>query len=233
MSDDEGIRVEGLVVEHPTASGPFRALDCHELVVVGASSVAIMGPSGCGKSTLLGVLAGLATPTAGTVTIGSTEITTLSESARVAFRKGAIGVVYQADNLLPFLTVSENVRLQLALCGDNDDAERRTRDLLDRLGLGALGDRLPDELSGGQRQRAAVARAIVHRPRLILADEPTGALDKANADVVIELLTDAHRQLGATLIMVTHDPSAAASMQRTVTLRDGSIIDDREEHHAR
>ncbi len=233
MSDDEGIRVEGLVVEHPTASGPFRALDCHELVVVGASSVAIMGPSGCGKSTLLGVLAGLATPTAGTVTIGSTEITTLSESARVAFRKGAIGVVYQADNLLPFLTVSENVRLQLALCGDNDDAERRTRDLLDRLGLGALGDRLPDQLSGGQRQRAAVARAIVHRPRLILADEPTGALDKANADVVIELLTDAHRQLGATLIMVTHDPSAAASMQRTVTLRDGSIIDDREEHHAR
>ncbi len=233
MSDAEGIRVEGLVVEHPTASGPFRALDCHELVVVGASSVAIMGPSGCGKSTLLGVLAGLATPTAGTVTIGSTEITTLSESARVAFRKGAIGVVYQADNLLPFLTVSENVRLQLALCGDNDDAERRTRDLLDRLGLGALGDRLPDQLSGGQRQRAAVARAIVHRPRLILADEPTGALDKANADVVIELLTDAHRQLGATLIMVTHDPSAAASMQRTVTLRDGSIIDDREQHHAR
>ena len=232
MSNERGIRVEGLVVEHPTASGPLRALDCSELFVVGGSSMAIVGPSGCGKSTLLGVLAGLATPTAGTVTIGSTEITTMSESALVAFRRKAIGVVYQADNLLPFLTVYENVRLQLALSSDNHDAERRARDLLDQLGLGPFAIRLPDELSGGQRQRAAVARAIVHRPALILADEPTGALDDANAQVVVDLLVEAHRTLGATLIIVTHDSKVAASMERVVTLDQGSIVDDREVNHA-
>ncbi len=232
VTDERGIRVEGLVVEHPTASGPLRALDCHEFFVVGGSSVAIVGPSGCGKSTLLGVLAGLAAPTAGTVAIGSTEITSMSEPTRVAFRKQAIGVVYQADNLLPFLTVFENVRLQLALSGDKQDPERRTRDLLDQLGLGPFGERLPDELSGGQRQRVAVARAIVHRPALILADEPTGALDDANAQVVVELLADAHRELGATLVLVTHDSAVAASMQRVVTLDQGSIVDDCEVDHA-
>lgn len=233
MNDDRGIRVDGLVVEHPTASVPLRALDCDELVVAGGSSVAIVGPSGCGKSTLLGVLAGLATPTAGTVSIGATEITTLSEAARVAFRRSTIGVVYQADNLLPFLTVFENVRLQLALSGDTQDPERRTRQLLDRLGLAGCGERLPDELSGGQRQRIALARAIAHRPAVILADEPTGSLDDANATVIVDLLADAHRELGATLIIVTHDPAVAEAMQRVVTLREGSIVDDREADHAR
>jgi len=233
MSADTTLRISNLVVEHRTASGPFRALDCRQLDVVGGSSLAIVGRSGCGKSTLLGVLAGLAAPTSGTVSIGSTEITSMSEAARVEFRKGAIGVVYQADNLLPFLTVAENVRLQLALCGDTADAERRTHDLLEQLGLGALGDRLPDELSGGQRQRVAVARAIVHRPSVILADEPTGALDEVNAEVVVELLTEIHRDLGATLVVVTHDQSVAYRMQRVVTLSDGSIVDEREARDAR
>ena len=231
MSDTNTIRVDGLIVDHPTAAGPFRALDCPELVVAGGSSVAIMGPSGCGKSTLLGVLAGLAMPTSGDVTIGTTEVTSLSESDRVAFRKDAIGVVYQADNLLPFLTVAENIRLQLALCADTGDAERRTADLLDRLGLGGLGARLPDQLSGGQRQRAAIARAIVHGPSVILADEPTGALDEENAATVVQLLLDAHRDLGSTLVIVTHEPSVANSMGRLVALRDGSIVDDREVSH--
>ena len=224
MSDTNTIQVNRLVVEHLTAAGPFRALDCPEFVVVGGSSVAIMGPSGCGKSTLLGVLAGLAMPTAGSVTIGTTEITALSESGRVAFRKDVIGVVYQADNLLPFLTVSENIRLQLALCAETEDVERRTADLLDRLGLGDLGARLPDQLSGGQRQRVAIARAIIHRPAVILADEPTGALDEENAAVVIQLLLEAHRQLESTLVIVTHDPSVAGSMERVVALREGLIV---------
>lgn len=224
MSNTNTIQVSGLVVDHLTAAGPFRALDCPEFVVAGGSSVAIMGPSGCGKSTLLGVLAGLAMPTAGSVIIGATEITSLSESDRVAFRKDAIGVVYQADNLLPFLTVSENIRLQLALCADTEDVERRTTDLLDRLGLGDLGARLPDQLSGGQRQRAAIARAIVHRPAVILADEPTGALDEENAAAVVQLLLEAHRHLESTLVIVTHDPSVADAMERLVALRDGSIV---------
>jgi putative ABC transport system ATP-binding protein len=226
MSDTNTIRVHSLVVDYPTAAGPLRALDCPEFVVPGGSSVAITGPSGCGKSTLLGVLAGLTMPTAGEVTIGTTEFTSISEPDRVAFRKDAIGVVYQADNLLPFLTISENIRLQLALCADTDHAEHRTADLLERLGLGELGERLPDQLSGGQRQRAAVARAIVHRPPVILADEPTGALDEENAAAVVQLLLDAHRHLGSTLIVVTHEPSIAGNMERVVALREGSIVAD-------
>ena len=228
MSDTNTIQVNGLIVEHLTITGPFRALDCPEFVVPAGSNVAIMGPSGCGKSTLLGVLAGLAMPTAGSVVIGTTEITSLSESGRVAFRKNAIGVVYQADNLLPFLTVSENIRLQLALCADTEDAERRTADLLERLGLGDLGARLPDQLSGGQRQRVAIARAIVHGPSIILADEPTGALDEENAAAVIQLLLDAHKHLESTLVIVTHDPLVASSMERLVALREGLIVNDSE-----
>jgi len=228
MSATNTIQVNSLVVEHLTVTGPFRALNCPAFVIAGGSSVAIMGPSGCGKSTLLGVLAGLAIPTAGSVTIGATEITSLSESGRVAFRKDAIGVVYQADNLLPFLTVSENIQLQLALCDDPKDAEKRTADLLDRLGLGDLGVRLPDQLSGGQRQRVAVARAIVHRPSVILADEPTGALDEENATAVIQLLLDAHQQLESTLVIVTHDSVVADSMERLVELREGLIVDNTE-----
>ena len=226
MTEERSVAALGLVVEHQTSIGTLRALDLGELSVAAGSSVAVVGPSGCGKSTLLGVVAGLAAPTAGSVTIGTTEITSLSESARVMFRRHAIGIVYQADNLLPFLTVFENVRLQLALCGDRHDADRRSRDLLERLGLELLGERLPDELSGGQRQRVAVARAIVHQPGLILADEPTGSLDDANAQVVVDLLVDAHKALGATLVVVTHDPNVAATMQRVVTLDRGSIVDD-------
>ena len=226
MSDTNNIKVKDLIVEYLTAEGIFRALDCPEFVVNGGSSVAIMGPSGCGKSTLLGVLAGLARPTAGSVTIGSTELTSLAKSGRVAFRKDAIGVVYQADNLLPFLTVSENIRLQLALCGNTEDPEGRTADLLDQLGLGDLGARLPDQLSGGQRQRAAIARAIVHHPSIILADEPTGSLDDENTAAVVDLLLDAHRHLESTLVIVTHNPSVAGRLERLVTLRDGSIVND-------
>ncbi len=135
MSDTNTIQVNDLVVEHLTEAGPLCVLDCSEFRVAGGSSVAIMGPSGCGKSTLLGVLAGLTLPTKGTITIGETRITALSEQGRIAFRKKAIGVVYQADNLLPFLTVSQNIHLQLALCADTTDAEQRIAALLERLGL--------------------------------------------------------------------------------------------------
>jgi putative ABC transport system ATP-binding protein len=225
MSDMNAIRVDDLVVEHPTASGPLRVLSCPALRIAGGTTTAITGRSGSGKSTLLAMLAGLGTPTKGSVTVGTTRLTDLSEPDLVAFRKNAIGVVYQADNLLPFLTVSENIQLQLALCGDSDDVERRIADLLDRLGMGKLGHRLPDQLSGGQRQRVAVARAIVHRPSVVLADEPTGALDEANATAVIQLLLDAHQHLGCTLVLVTHSQSIARSMSRVVELRDGAVAD--------
>lgn len=215
-----GIVTSRLVVEYATADGPVRALDHPGLRVEGGTSVAIMGPSGCGKSTLLGLLAGLATPTEGTVVVGGTTVSALSERDRVRFRRTSLGMVYQADNLLPHLTVEENVGLQVAIGRDGGpgptDADYDA--LLDRLGLGALAARLPDQLSGGQRQRVAIARAVIHRPAVILADEPTGALDDDNARRVIELLVEVHAEIGATLVVVTHDPAVAAHAARVVHL---------------
>ena len=218
----------GLAVDYRAEAGTVRALGCAALRVEGGTSVAIMGPSGSGKSTLLGLLAGLALPTEGMVTIGGETISTLSERERVRFRRRALGMVYQADNLLPHLTVEENVGLQLAICRRETATDRGTGPdaLLARLGLGRLAGRLPDQLSGGERQRVAVARAMIHRPLIILADEPTGALDAASAKLVIELLIEAHQEIGATLVLVTHDPHVAAYLARTVHLerRDSTYV---------
>ncbi len=216
------IVVSNVVVDHSSSKGTVRALECSELVVRGGTSVAVMGPSGCGKSTLLGLLAGLAVPTEGNVRIGGDTISDLPERDRVTFRRRSLGMVYQTDNLLPHLTVEENVGLQLAICRDNTAGERPEDPavVLDHLGLGALSGRFPDQLSGGQRQRVAVARAIIHRPAVILADEPTGALDDASARKVIELLVDMHTELGSTLVLVTHDPQVASRLSRVVHLSE-------------
>jgi putative ABC transport system ATP-binding protein len=222
MSLDASITVDSVVVEHQTASGPVRALDGVSFSVDSGSSVAITGPSGGGKSTLLGVVGGLARPTSGTVSIGDSQISQLSERDRSDFRRSHIGFVYQADNLLPFLTLLENVGLQLSLNGESSGTGRSLA-MLANLGLAGLAYRLPDHLSGGQRQRAAVARAIVHQPEIILADEPTGALDAANAVGVIDLLLGMQREIGATLIMVTHDRDAASRLDRQIHLHDGRV----------
>lgn len=221
MTTDNTVVGVDLMVEHRSSSGVVRALDPVSMTVEGGTSVAVMGPSGCGKSTLLGLLAGLALPTAGTVAIGEASVSDLDERRRVEFRRRIVGMVYQADNLLPHLTVEENVGLQLAICHGETSASscQEVGQVLDRLGIGDLATRLPDQLSGGQRQRAAVARAIVHRPSVLLADEPTGALDRHSAAVVIELLCEVQREMGATLILVTHDPAMAAHLDRTVELR--------------
>jgi putative ABC transport system ATP-binding protein len=222
MTVDASIRVESVVVEHATPGGPVFALDGVSFAVDAGSSVAVTGPSGCGKSTLLGVLGALAVPTSGAVRVGDQEISSLPERGRSQFRRTHVGFVYQADNLLPFLTVAENVGLQLALDGESTGADR-SLELLDRLGLAGEAQRLPDHLSGGQRQRVAVARAVVHRPEVILADEPTGALDAANAAGVIDLLLEVQREIGATLVIVTHDRDAARRMDRRIGLRDGRL----------
>jgi putative ABC transport system ATP-binding protein len=222
VSIDASIAVDSLVVEHQTSSGPVRALDGVSFAVASGSSVTITGPSGGGKSTLLGVIGGLTRPTAGTVRIGNSTISALAERDRSDFRRRHIGFVYQADNLLPFLTLLENVGLQLALNGEFFDT-RRSLAALDSLGIAGLAYRLPDHLSGGQRQRAAVARAVVHQPKIILADEPTGALDTDNAAGVLELLLGLHIELAATLIMVTHDRDAASRMDRQIHLQDGRV----------
>jgi putative ABC transport system ATP-binding protein len=222
MTIDASITLESVVVEHPTSSGPVRALDGVSFAVDSGSSVAITGPSGGGKSTLLGVIGGLARPTSGTVRIGDSQISELPEGDRSDFRRSHIGFVYQADNLLPFLTLLENVGLQLALNGTSSGTGKSLA-MLANLGLAGLAYRLPDHLSGGQRQRAAVARAIVHQPKIILADEPTGALDTVNAAGVIDLLLAMQREIGATLIMVTHDREAASRLDRQIHLRDGRV----------
>ena len=173
MSMDASITVESVIVEHQTASGPVRALDGVSFTVDSGSSVAITGPSGGGKSTLLGVVGGLARPTSGTVRIGDSQISELAERDRSDFRRRHIGFVYQADNLLPFLTLLENVGLQLSLNGESSGAGRSLA-MLANLGLAGLAYRLPDHLSGGQRQRAAVARAIVHSRRSFLPTSRRG-----------------------------------------------------------
>ena len=222
MNAENAISVASVVVEYLTPVGTVRALDGLSFALEGGSSVAITGPSGGGKSTLLGVLSGLAPPRAGAVRIGGQEITKLSESGSRNFRRRHIGYVYQANNLLPFLTVLENVQLPLTLVGQYGDVHRSLQ-LLDRLGLADLADRLPDQLSGGQQQRVAVAKAVVHRPTVILADEPTGALDTRNAAGVIELLLGMQTDLGATLVMVTHDRAAASRLDEQLELVDGRL----------
>jgi putative ABC transport system ATP-binding protein len=222
MTMDATVAVDSVIVEHQTSSGPVRALDGVTFSVASGSSVAITGPSGGGKSTLLGVIGGLAQPTSGSIRIGDSPISELSERDRSDFRRSHIGFVYQADNLLPFLTLLENVGLQLSLNGQPSGTGKSLA-MLANLGLAGLAYRLPDHLSGGQRQRAAVARAVVHQPKIILADEPTGALDTANAAGVIDLLLGMQQEIGATLIMVTHDREAASRLDHQVYLRDGRV----------
>ncbi len=216
------VRVEDVSMDYETPGGRVRALDGISLEVSAGESLSIVGPSGCGKSTLLGLIGALDVPTAGRVRIGEDEVSGLGERERAALRRGVCGFVFQADNLHPFLTVVENVGFQLALHGADGGAERCV-ELLVRLGLADELGKLPDQLSGGQRQRVAVARALIHRPAVILADEPTGALDAGNSERVIDLVIAVGGEIGATLVMVTHDPEAAARMDRTVTLRDGRL----------
>jgi putative ABC transport system ATP-binding protein len=209
-------------MEYSTPSGVVRALQDVTLAVEPGESLAIIGPSGCGKSTLLGLVGALDVPTSGRIRIGDHEISSMSEREQTALRRHAFGFVFQSDNLHPFLTVVENVALQLSLAGA-DDGYERCLEILGRLGLSEEVDKIPDQLSGGQRQRVGVARALVHRPGLILADEPTGSLDADSSTAVVDLLLDARADMGATVVMVTHDPRAARRMDRTVALRDGRL----------
>jgi putative ABC transport system ATP-binding protein len=203
-----------------------RAIDGVDLAIEAGSSVAIVGPSGCGKSTLLGLLGGLEQPSAGRIWLDGTEISSLPEAERARIRRESIGFVFQSYDLLPFLTAQENVEFQHALSRKNGSSDR-TAELIERLGLSQHAAKLPDQLSGGQRQRVGIARALAHRPRLILGDEPTGELDSEASTSVLDLMLEAQEATGATLVVVTHDADVAARLERVVTLRDGKVVSDR------
>jgi putative ABC transport system ATP-binding protein len=217
-----GVAVElvGVGRRYEAPGGTVAALDGVTLSILPGESVAVTGPSGCGKSTLLGLIAGLDVPTTGTVTIGDRVISSMDAEERARARRHDLGLVFQSDNLLPYLTATENVSAQIAL-DDRVGAYARSVEMLVASGLAGEVDALPDQLSGGQRQRVAVARALAHHPKLIVADEPTGSLDPQNATAVVDLLLSAQRASGATLVLVTHEAPVADRLQRVVSLRDG------------
>src|SRR5438309_5547589 len=185
---------------------------------------AIMGPSGSGKSTMLNLVAGLDRPTSGTITVGGTDLAKLSEAGLARFRRDHIGFVFQFFYLLPNLTALENVLIPAQLKGSS--ATERASELLDQLGIKDVGDRYPARLSGGQQQRVAIARALINNPTLLLADEPTGALDTHTGEQVMELLGQLHRD-GQTILLVTHDAKLATrNAARVLSVMDGKIVDD-------
>jgi putative ABC transport system ATP-binding protein len=217
------IVASGLCKHFGQGAAQVVALDDVNLAVEAGEWVAVMGPSGCGKSSLLQVLGGLDRPERGTVTVDGVVVTDGSESARARLRRRRVGYVFQQYNLIGDLDVVGNVALPLQLAGSSRRAARaQARVLLDQFGLADRGRALPAELSGGQQQRAAIARALVGRPAVVLADEPTGALDSASAATVVDALSAAHRN-GQTIVMVTHDESVAAVADRIVRMRDGRL----------
>ncbi len=220
--------VRGVRRTFEAENAPVRALRGIDLAVHGGEFVALMGPSGCGKSTLLNLVAGLDVPDEGTIVVAGEQVTGRSEDDLARMRRRHIGIVFQFFNLLEGMTVLENVALPALIAGRKRRmAETRARDLLDLLGIGDKAGTLPGVLSGGQRQRLAIARALANEPTLLLADEPTGALDSEGGAEVIELLRRLHAG-GQTVILVTHDADVAAAAQRLVRMRDGRIVTEPE-----
>ncbi|MER6392942.1 ABC transporter ATP-binding protein [Streptomyces sp. NPDC059382] len=208
------------------AYGSAKALDGAEFSIHPGEVVAVMGPSGSGKSTLLHCLAGIVTPDSGTVTYAGRELSAMNDSERSALRRGEFGFVFQFGQLVPELTCVENVALPLRLAGvKRKEAERTALDWMERLQVDDLGAKRPGEISGGQGQRVAVARALVTRPRVIFADEPTGALDSLNGELVMQLLTEAARSANAAVVLVTHETRVAAYSDREIVVRDGRSRD--------
>jgi len=219
---DTLLRVEGLSKQVNSPDGVLTILDGVSLAIRRGESVAIVGPSGSGKSTLLGLLAGLDVPTRGEVWLDGESFSGLDEDARAARRAREIGFVFQSFHLLPGLTALENVMLPLEL-GDDPAAETAAREVLAAVGLAARANYYPPKHSGGEQQRVAIARAYATRPALLFADEPTGNLDAATGQVIIDLLFKLNSERHATLVLVTHDSELAARCQRTLHLHGGRL----------
>lgn len=202
-----------------------KALDNVSFSVEKGEFLAIIGPSGSGKSTLLHILGGVDVPTSGSVVINQTDISNLDETALAIFRRRQIGLIYQFYNLIPILTVQENLTLPLLLDGRKPD-KKQIDTLVKRLGLENRLDHLPNQLSGGQQQRVSIGRALVNNPALMLADEPTGNLDSENSKEIISLLRQFNKKFNQTVIIITHDEKIANSADRVITIEDGKITGD-------
>jgi putative ABC transport system ATP-binding protein len=223
------LEVRGVRKTFEADIAPVRALRGVDLTVTRGTFLALMGPSGCGKSTLLNLIAGLEDADEGTILVAGEPMTIGTEDDHALIRRRHIGIVFQFFNLLEGMTVLENVALPAIIAGKNRKAaESRARDLLDLLGIADKASAMPGVLSGGQRQRLAIARALANEPTLLLADEPTGALDSAGGQEVIELLGRLH-SAGQTIILVTHDSHVAAAADTVLTMRDGRILGNGDE----
>jgi putative ABC transport system ATP-binding protein len=220
------IQVRDVTMRLASGGRSVTILDRVSLDVAPAEVVAITGPSGSGKSTLLGLLAGLDTPTAGSITVAGTDVTALGETALARFRRDTIGYVFQSFHLIPTLTAVENVAVPLELAGDAAPLARAVM-LLEEVGLGERGHHYPAQLSGGEQQRVAIARAVALHPPLLLADEPTGNLDSATGGAIIDLLLALQREHASTLVLVTHDAALAERADRVIGLRDGRVTGER------
>lgn len=210
----------------PMPAGPVTALRDVSLRIDPGEYIGVVGPSGCGKSTLLHVLGVVDVPSSGTVLFDGREIATLSDAGRSRLRLSQIGFVFQRFFLLPMLTAWENVELPQAEGGvGRTERRERTRELLEYVGLAARAGHRPSELSGGEMQRVAIARALANRPRLLLADEPTGELDQATGDHIISLIDRLHAD-GMAVVVVTHDPAVAVRARRLLRMRDGAIVEE-------
>jgi putative ABC transport system ATP-binding protein len=221
-SDRAGIQARGLVKHYE--GGRVHAVDNVDVDVAAGEFVAICGPSGCGKTTLLHLFSAIERPDRGRLDVAGHALTEMSEAEIDTFRRTVVGLIFQLHNLLPDLTALENV--QVPMFGtDRSPRERlrRARELVDRVGLTGRAHALPTVLSGGERQRVAIARALANRPRILLADEPTGALDSKNGELLLDLLDELQREAGTTLVVVTHDPQIAGRAGRVLHMLDGRI----------
>jgi putative ABC transport system ATP-binding protein len=219
------VRAQNLYRTFDQELAPVRALRGADLTVARGEFVAVMGPSGCGKSTLLNIIAGLDSPDEGEIEVAGEPLTGKDENALALMRRTHVGIVFQFFNLLEGMSVLENVVMPAVIGGvKRKPAETRARDLLDLLGIGDKARQAPGVLSGGQRQRLAIARALANQPTLVLADEPTGALDSEGGAEVLELFRRLHAD-GQTIVLVTHDQPVAAAAQRIVRIRDGRVVD--------
>jgi putative ABC transport system ATP-binding protein len=224
MNNDIVIRVHDLRKIYRVGEVDVHALRGVDLAVSRGEFLAIVGPSGSGKSTLFHILGGLTPPTSGTVYIHGKDLLAMAESDRTELRKTEEGFVFQKYNLLPTLTAADNIAIARHIAGKDFQEDPKFREVLDLLGISRRLHHKPRALSGGEQQRVAIARAIVNHPSILLADEPTGNLDTENSNVVLGLLRNLNGQLGQTILMITHNPEAAAYAHRTVHMRDGKVV---------